>query len=66
MAHSAVVTEAKVERVVRALLKRGLTISECVITPTEVRLIFGETRDGTQKIEDDGLDPWPTRDGPKP
>ena len=70
MANSKIVTEAKIRRVVNAMQKSGLTISECIITSTEVRLLFGEKGSKKETIiydgaepwdEDDGLEPWPTR-----
>ena len=63
MANSKIVTEAKIRRVVNAMQKSGLTISERIITSTEVRLLFGEKGSKKETIIYDGAEPWDEDDG---
>ena len=40
MSKRAIVTEADIRRAIKAASECGLRVSECVMTPAEIRLVF--------------------------
>lgn len=59
MAKTASVTQADMQKAIRAAKECGLTIHECVMTPKEVRLIFAEVDGSKAKEDTQQLKEWP-------
>ncbi|WP_299376526.1 hypothetical protein [uncultured Kiloniella sp.] len=49
MSKRVTVTEADMRRALRASIKSGLTVNECVMTSSEVRIIYAS--DGEQEVK---------------
>jgi hypothetical protein len=59
MVKKATVTEADMRRAIKAARGSGLVITECIMSPQEVRLIF-DTVDAPQTMDNNGKpEAWP-------
>ncbi|WP_282608430.1 hypothetical protein [Pelagibius sp. Alg239-R121] len=56
MPRRATVTEADMRRAIKAATDCGLTVRECIMRPTEVRLIFGEVGDAAKDGEQSNVE----------
>lgn len=59
MAKRAAVTEADMRRAIKAAQGEGLTVSECIMSPSEVRLIFSGVDEEAKTDPRSGPKPWP-------
>ncbi len=60
MGKRATVTEADLRRAIKAAKECGLTVRECIMSPAEVRLVFGGVDEESKKGEHPVPKEWPT------
>ncbi|WP_150523993.1 hypothetical protein [Roseibium sediminis] len=59
MAKRAAVTEADMRRAIKAAKGEGLTVRECIMSPSEVRLVFTRIDSGPETNTGLGPKQWP-------
>jgi hypothetical protein len=59
MAKRATVTEADMRRAIKAATECGLQVDECVMKPSEIRLVFSNNTGQELSQDDPKLKKWP-------
>jgi hypothetical protein len=54
----ATVTEADMRRAIKAATESGLEVRECVMNPTEIRLLFGPIDENKKSDDNPAPKPW--------
>lgn len=58
MSKRAAVTEAEIKRAMSAAARCGLQVAECIMTPTEVRLVFSKVDDSDEDVDRKSPKSW--------
>lgn len=59
MAKRATVTEADMRRAIKAAAECGLQVQECVMKPSEIRLVFSNVEENPKLDDNPKLKEWP-------
>jgi hypothetical protein len=59
MAKRATVTEADMRRAIKAATECGLQVQECVMKPTEIRLVFSNVEEKPRSNDNPKPKEWP-------
>lgn len=59
MSKRAIVTEADMRRAIKAANECGLRVSECIMTPAEIRLVFDAVENDSETSDTPKPKEWP-------